>query len=139
MNGTEFEYYHVEGETLLVECGNILGGRQNSLSREVLQLEETDKSSVAEDVAAAIEKSFPQRDKFKGPGTSLSLADPGEFRFSYDDSEGTHKIDTSLDSITRATHEREKQLKTLAETLRSLAGGKTCGNKSFYGLQTHDT
>jgi len=133
----EFETYKLQGDSLFVECGPVVGGRFQANQQEFIALGQEGSDALFESARSAIEL-YNSRDwLLDEPGRSNSFFDPGQFYLTAALKDGTNiTLKTSLDTISEPKSRLTSELRELAIMLRGSIGSPPCSNRSFYGLPT---
>jgi len=157
LGGSDYERYHLKGEFLWRECGNVAGAdvrarkRRSLAGDEVLDRDpnlvigERRVETLSGNQAVAIKKAAKQfvqfyqneRKRHPLPGSVFSLSAPGMFELSIVEGSGTRRLVTSIDAV--AEDDRDLQTETLQaafdlfELLRGV-GPVICNSRTFFGV-----
>lgn len=124
---TEFEIFKTFGSKLYFECGELKHGRPIIKDHGFVELGTGEVMQIAQQIISKLDQG---KMKVEPPGTATNLFDPGKFVLQL----GKQKIETSVDSVADSGEGPAKQLKELAQALRSRVAKPICGNQKFYGL-----
>ena len=134
--GSDFEQFKLDSNRLFIECGAVSGGRHSAKEQRIVALSPEqldDVKSKAWQVRRYVEE---LRAQFKASGTGSTIFDPGRLSLELRFDDGSHKIETSFDSIANGTEGREAVVKEVVQAIRAAAGNPPCGKGTFYGLSS---
>lgn len=134
LNATEFEHFRIKDNILFLECGKVNRGLFRPEDEQITRFQKNQLYRARQIASDFVTTSRNDQPKWKAPGRSNSLSDPGKLELSVSSEGESVKVTTSLDSISDPHNSAERELNKLVRAVRLLAGKKVCGNSEFYGL-----
>lgn len=129
----EFEQYQLIKGKLFKECGNVRRSKFVAAQQDIQPLDQAEIEAISKEAGSLAQILESDSPSFREPGTNANFADPGQFILNFSTSEDTYEVKTNLDSVTEPFGPAQRALKSLAVSIRKLAGNM-CGNGEFYGL-----
>ncbi len=152
LGGSDYERYHLKGNVLWRECGNVNVGSVSKPTKEIagdsvlekdpnLNIEERRVETLSREQLNAI-KSRAARLRHTlsttpaaepPPGSVFTLTDPGLFEMEVQIGSDKNRLVTSVDALTDQTSPNLKDAHSLFSTLRGV-GPVICGSNTFFGI-----
>jgi len=132
--GASFEQFKLSGDRLFFECGSVSGGRHAAKEQKIITISPEQLERIKIDAWQVRRYVEDLQAKFKPPGSSGTIFDPGKLSVALQFSDGPHKLETSFDSVATGTEGKAAIVRTLAQDLRKAAGDNLCGRATFYGF-----